>query len=256
MSVADPQPLAGRRVLVTRPAERSAGLIERIRAAGGEPIAFPVIEIVPLALPPLPDTREFAAVLFVSPAAARYGAALLQSPGARPPPVGAVGPATAAALEATGLRVDIRTDATPNSEGLLACAALGAERVRGRRVLIVRGKGGRERLASGLVERGATVEYAEVYRRARPSRYDPELASGYDIATATSVEAVDNLLAMVPAGERDRMLQRPLAVAAQRIADHARRCGFTGRVVTAADAGDEALMAAIVQCEQPPAPTS
>jgi len=43
------EPLAGRRVLVTRPAERAAGLVERIERARGVALRFPVIEIEPLA---------------------------------------------------------------------------------------------------------------------------------------------------------------------------------------------------------------
>jgi uroporphyrinogen-III synthase len=50
--------LAGRRIVVTRPAGQNEGLAEMIRAAGGEPIVFPVLEILDL-----DDTRALVAAV-------------------------------------------------------------------------------------------------------------------------------------------------------------------------------------------------
>jgi len=240
--------LRGRRVLVTRPAERAHGLVERIAAAGGEPVVFPVIEIMPLEPPAVADAGEFDAVLFVSPAAVTHGLPALALGGAGRPRIGAVGPATARALEAAGVTVDIRPPGSSDSEGLLEHDALQAPAIAGRRVLIVRGEGGREHLAARLVERGAAVEYAEVYRRARPAGHDPAAVADCDIVTATSIEGLDNLLAMIVPGDGGLLRSRPLAVASARIAEHARTLGFTGPVVGADRAGDEGLMAAILEC--------
>ena len=44
------QPLAGRTVLVTRPAHQAAALVQAIRAAGGEAFEFPALDIE--AVPP------------------------------------------------------------------------------------------------------------------------------------------------------------------------------------------------------------
>lgn len=240
-------PLQDLRVLVTRPVERADGLIERIAATGGEPIAFPVIEIVACSPARRPRVDRFSIVLFVSPAAVTHGLAALDLAPDRAA-FGAVGPATAQALEQAGQRVDIRAQGSADSEGLLAHEALQATRIDGKRILVVRGAGGREHLATSLVERGATVEYAEVYRRALPSRYDPDRVVGCDIVTATSAEGLDNLLAMIAAGERERIRGCPLAVSATRIGEHARARGFTGPIASAERPGDEGLMAAIFQC--------
>ena len=40
-------PLAGRRILVTRPAHQAEGLCQRITAAGGTAVRLPTLEIVP-----------------------------------------------------------------------------------------------------------------------------------------------------------------------------------------------------------------
>ncbi|HET7688239.1 MAG TPA: hypothetical protein VFK46_06350, partial [Candidatus Macondimonas sp.] len=41
-------PLAGLRILVTRPAHQAEGLCQRIAAAGGTPVRLPTLEIVPM----------------------------------------------------------------------------------------------------------------------------------------------------------------------------------------------------------------
>lgn len=248
MSTAGPRALAGRAVLVTRPAERADGLVERIAAAGGRPLRLPVIEIEPLALERTPRPWTYDALLFVSPAAVAHGIRTLALSPRDAPPLGAVGPATAAALEHAGFRVEIGPGESGDSEGLLASPALAGERIAGRHVLIVRGQGGREALAAGLVERGAQVDHAEVYRRARPSRYDPEVVAACDIVTATSGEGLDNLLAMVSEPERARLLGLPLAAGARRIAELAREHGFSGPIEIAPRPGDAGLMEAILQC--------
>lgn len=248
MSAAEREPLAGLAVLVTRPVERADGLVERIAAAGGRPLRLPVIEIVPLELVRPPQPWTYAALLFVSPAAVSHGLRALALSPRDAPPLGAVGQATAHALRQAGFRVDIGPGDSGDSEGLLACAALSREHIAGRHVLIVRGEGGRERLATELVERGAQVDYAEVYRRARPSRYDPEVVAACDIVTATSGEGLENLLALVTEADRARLLTLPLAASAARIAELAREHGFSGPIVSAARPGDAGLMEAILRC--------
>lgn len=250
MTGAARDPLAGRAVLVTRPAERAEGLVARIAAAGGRPLRMPVIEILPRSLEWQPQPWAYAAALFVSPAAVSHGLRALGLTPSGAPPLGAVGPATARALEDAGFRVDIGPGRSSDSEGLLEAPALARERIAGRPVLIVRGEGGRERLASDLVERGAQVDYAEVYRRGRPSRYDPEVVAACDLVSATSAEGLRNLLAMITEQEGARLRELPLAVAGERIAAAARELRFTGPVISARQPGDEGLMEALRQCAE------
>ena len=68
--------LSGRGIVITRPREHAAELAERIRAAGGQPIIFPTIEIQPPENPELlartlAGLESFDLAIFVSPTAAR-----------------------------------------------------------------------------------------------------------------------------------------------------------------------------------------
>ncbi len=76
----------------------------------------------------------------------------------------AVGRATADALRAEGIESRV-PEAGESTEGLLALPEL--REVSGSRIVIVRGEGGREKLAEELEARAAQVECLDVYRRVR-----------------------------------------------------------------------------------------
>src|SRR4029079_11082017 len=89
---------------------------------------------------------------------------------------------------------------TYDSEGLLALPAL-AE-LRGKRIAIFRGEGGRDHLADALRARGAHVDCIACYRRARPASGADGLAEALlqgraHALTITSSEGLDNLRALV-----------------------------------------------------------
>jgi len=244
------RPLHGWRVLVTRPQERAGSLADAVAGDGGIPLRFPVIAIEPRepdwsGLAPI---ERYAAVLFVSPAAVAYGVDTLGLVPGACPPVGAVGRASAHALAARGLAPSIEPVGGQDSQGLLAAPELAETRVRGARMLIVRGEGGRPVLAEGLMARGSAVDYAEVYGRCRPQGLDPAVAAAGDIVTATSVEGLTNLLALVDEPTRESLRQRPLAVNSERAAAAARDLGFVGPCEVASEPGDAGLLAAIRRC--------
>lgn len=193
-------------VLVTRPREQAGDLADAVRARGGEPILFPVLEIVPRARDavaadaaalPAPDIT-----IFVSRNAVRHGIAFA---GGR---LAAVGPTTAAAIREHGAEAAIVPSAGFDSESLLAEPAF--DDVAGSNIRIVRGSGGREVLAAELVRRGARVDYLEAYSRVRPvysSAQLAELASGWRAGkvgaiVVLSVESLANLERLLPEGCR------------------------------------------------------
>ena len=76
-------PLAGRRVLVTRPVEQSATLAQGISEAGGEALLFPAIEIQPVMddalVRQIDRLHEFTLAIFISPNAAQQGVAAVRA---------------------------------------------------------------------------------------------------------------------------------------------------------------------------------
>jgi len=195
--------LAGLGVLVTRPRLQASELIDAISARGGTAIEFPVIEIVPRDQPAVAadtdDLHNPDIAVFVSSNAVHHG---LDYSGSAQTAV--VGPATAAALESAGRSVDIFSADGYDSEHLLAQPEL--QDVGGKHVRIIRGVGGRELLADTLRERGATVDYLEVYERVAPDYPAEQLAEleqqwragAVDIVTVMSVESLANLISLLP----------------------------------------------------------
>lgn len=250
-------PLAGRRILVTRPRAQSAALARLIREAGGEAILFPAIEIAdPVDAGParalLGRLESFDWAIFISANAAERGLALLGRPWPGKVRAAAAGAGTRRLLNEHGVRDVIAPEGRSDSEALLALPAF--EAVRGRRVAIIRGEGGREVLREALQARGATVEYAECYRRVRPQAVLGSLFSEWARAevhavTVNSAEALSNLLAM--AGEAGASLVRsaPLFVPHPRVADEARRLGIA-RVVVAGPGDGEMLQALVAYFAQ------
>jgi uroporphyrinogen-III synthase len=247
--MSSPCDLGGRGVLVTRPAGQADGLCRLIESAGGRALRFPTIAIAPL------DTPETQALLaapwdlmyFVSPNAVEQ--ALAQVPDGRWPRVtwvAAVGRGTAKVLREAGRAPDLVPSDRYESEALLAMPELAD--MCGRRVLIVRGEGGRAVFADAMRERGAEVSFAEVYRRVLPEVNAAPLvarwSSEVDYVMATSDEVLLNLATLLGPEARSALLATPLVVIAERTAQTARGLGFS-RVAVAERAEDAAILASL-----------
>jgi uroporphyrinogen-III synthase len=244
--------LAGLSVLVTRPAEQAEGLCELIAAAHGRPIRFPTLEILGpadkhAARAMLGAARRAHLLVFVSSNAVQYAFPLLPDELPMDLEIAAIGQSTARALEAMGLPATL-VPQRMDSEGLLALPLL--EDMHGRRVIILRGNGGRELIAQTLRERGADVQQVEVYRRQLPARGGAarNLVTGWDrlvdAVVATSGAILDNLFTLV--GEEGAGLVRktPLIVVSQRLAEHALTLGCEA-VHVASSARDHDVLAAL-----------
>jgi uroporphyrinogen-III synthase len=245
------RPLAGRGIVVTRPREHAGLLAEWIEQAGGVAHRFPAIEIQPLpdasvARALLERLDEFELAIFISPAAVEKGFELIP----RWPPdlhAAAVGAGTRAGLERHGVQHVLVPGSGAGSESLLALPEL--EAVAGKRILIVRGEGGREVLGDTLASRGARVQYAECYRRARPRVDARALLRAWskgevDAVTVSSSTGLANLFAMLGAPGRPLLQQTALFVPHARVADAANRAG--ARNVLVAGPGDREVVERLV----------
>jgi uroporphyrinogen-III synthase len=240
-------PLSGRGIVITRPREHAAGLADRIRAAGGDPVLFPSIEILPPENPGelvrvVAGLDRFQLAIFISPTAALKGHQLVRASGAWPQGlrVAAVGAGTAEALEQLGFNAVIAPAGQGDSEALAALPEL--QDVRGLSVVIFRGQGGREWLRTALVARGAGVEYVECYRRARPTADVGSLLTrwrrgGIGAASITSAEGLTNFFDMLGSDGREYLRAAPVFVPHPRIATAAGELGIRNVIVTGR--GDE-----------------
>ena len=242
------------RVLVTRPAGQAQALCELIEASGAHAIPLPAIEILPAsdatAVAAAADTLEqYDLAVFISINAVNTGLAAILEQRSWPAGVAlaTVGPASQHAVEAMGLAVDLVPEHDYSSEGLLALEAL--QDMRGKRVVIFRGNGGRDTLHDTLRSRGARVDYVEVYRRACPqdgSQLQSLLQQdGVDVITATSNETLQNLFDMAGPGCQPLLRKIPLVIPGKRQAELAARLGFTQGAVIAGHASADAMAAAV-----------
>ena len=244
--------LDGVGILITRPARQAAAFAQQIAAIGGTPLVFPAIVILP------PTDRhaldavhcrlaDYDYAVFVSANAVEYGVGdrALWPSQLR---VFAPGPGTAAALAAASIH-DVRVPSTTmDSEGLLALPELAA--VSAKRVLILRGSGGRELLGSTLTARGASVDYVECYARAKPTAGAAGLEEALrerrvDATTITSSEGLDNLWAILGADARARFAATPAFVPHPRIGERARALGIAKIIVT--EPADSGLIATLLE---------
>ena len=169
-----PLALAGIGVVVTRPAHQAHHLAELIRQQGGKSILFPVLEILDASdLGPLyaliDRLEEFDLAIFISPNAVNKAMNLIKSRRELPAhlKIAAIGRGSTKELRHFGVADIITPAARFDSENLLALPQL--QEVSGKRIIIFRGDGGREVLGDNLIARGASIEYAECYRRSRPN---------------------------------------------------------------------------------------
>jgi uroporphyrinogen-III synthase len=283
--------LAGLRVLVTRPAERGADLLRAIELAGGSAVHIPMLIVQPLDrqrdAPQWQHSNScfdrlasYRRIIAISVNAVHYGmpwierrrlensaprAAHSAEHGANSAAWYGIGAATVA--EFAKWRIAARGgSAGATSEELLALPDL--QNVRGETILILRGIGGRETLAGVLRERGATVDYAECYRRVAPLLNEEQRqllrAANFDAVSVNSAETLQNLADQLSLLEQQSLAERPplaeqlsiavsaleryratpLLVPSARVAERAEALGFRCAAV-AANAGTAATLSAL-----------
>ncbi|MDO8329684.1 MAG: uroporphyrinogen-III synthase [Fluviicoccus sp.] len=245
-----PRPLAGLRVINTRPADRAPALSAALEAAGAAVDFLPLLEIAPMEMGPeqrrqLMDLDRYQVVFVVSPTAAMLGLELLLDYWPQwPAGVAWVAVGAASAHELVKAGLDPQVPAIETSEGVLALPALNALRP-GDRVLVLRGEGGRNLVRDWLQAKSVRVDYLDLYQRRFPLSsvglwQALESQSVPDAVILTSGESLRHWLALA-AGAATRI---PAVVISPRLAAQARQDGIP-EVVVADGTRPEAIVAAL-----------
>ncbi len=205
---AERMPLFGRRIVVTRAREKVSSFARELRALGAEPIEFPTIETV------APDSYatldaqiarlgNFDWIIFTSATGVEAFIARLKTLQKDLRAIGAarlaaIGPATTAALREYALTVDA-IPAEYRAEAIID--AIGAEKIRGARILIPRAQIAREILPALLREGGAAeVIVAPAYKTIAPAGpafvaiRETLSTSDFDLIAFTSSSTVANFV--------------------------------------------------------------
>ncbi|MEO7151797.1 MAG: uroporphyrinogen-III synthase [Burkholderiaceae bacterium] len=252
------------RVLVTRPRPQADDWVDRLRAAGVDAVALPLIEIAGPSDPSAVDaawadlaSRDLA--VFVSPNAALRFFVVRPAGMAWPAATlaAAPGPGTARVLARLGvpapLIVEPPADALQFDSRSLWPVLAARRDWAGRRVRVVRGDGGRDELAALLRGHGAQVDAVAAYARRAPDLEADPTTRGLLAAALqrpadhawlfSSSQAIEHLLRALPDATASRAPSHALATH-PRIAARARAAGF-GRVHETTPA-----LAAVVACLQ------
>jgi uroporphyrinogen-III synthase len=245
--------LSGLTVLLTRPQAQSLTLATAIRDMGGEVCELPLIEIEPVTdgepleriKATVQDLDRYEVVIFISTNAARLGMEWIDRYWPQLPAglsAYAVGPGTAKLLEAFDWPVYC-PDKGVTSEDLLALPGL--REVSGMHVLLCRGVGGRELIAETLRERGAHVDYLELYHRHTPDYSQDRLAAlmaekKVNAVVVTSAQILDVLLHSLH-NDPAPMRSVPVLVPSERVCQRALDAGLS-RVINAGGADDKTLL--------------
>lgn len=218
-------PLAGKRIVVTRPRDQAAELHEKLTALGAVVLPLPAIEIKPpKSYKPLDAAisrlAEYDWIVFTSANGVKYffeRCEKCRDPKFRLRPgklgrlkIAAIGPATAMALEERGVSPDF----VPR-EYLSDEIARNMKRIAGKRILLPRADIAPGTLPLALREKGARVDVVAAYRTVRPSATNASGAkaraalTGADVIVFSSSSTVTNFLAAYPGWPETEGLASP-----------------------------------------------
>lgn len=250
--------LLNKRILVTRPKHQAKQLCDLISVNKGEAISFPSIEIktadeIDNKIAHSETLARYNFIIFVSRNAVK--AAFEQNENLAVCSEGlqfvAIGAGTAEALADVGILNVLHAGQQADSEKLLQLAEFQTERLIGKKALIVRGVGGREYLKDNLSERGALVDYAEVYERCLP-KYDANVAHNIwqnikpDAVVVSSHDGLKNLVCLTAESDREQLFNTPLVLMSDRSISLAKELGFISGTVAAVDKNDHGLLLALL----------
>lgn len=237
-------------ILVARPEHQADELIALLQHHGAKTYHVPTLDILSLETVSVECIAKIPSctyVIFVSANAVRFGLTLvpeLCSHARDTASVYALGITTAQELNKRDIVAEVGADM--NSESLLRLPTMQA--VHNKRILLVRGMGGRTFLAHALRKLGAEVIELRCYKRVLPQKnigFFQELlrSDKCDAMIVNSVKALHNAHRMAGT-ERESLRGLAVCVPADRIANRARQLGHA-QVLQARTARAEDTLAAL-----------
>ena len=206
--VVSKQPLSGVRVLVGRAKHQAGALSTQLRALGAQVLEIPFIQIrKPQSFRPLDsalknlNTFDWLILTSVNGVEAMWERMVRLSVGANGNfQIAAIGPATKKAIEQRGRKVDV----VPKEYVAESVVRSLKNKVKGKRVLLVRAKVARDVIPQELRRAGADVEVVEAYETVVPASSRRRLKAAMkspgrrpDVVTFTSSSTVKNFVALV-----------------------------------------------------------
>ncbi len=246
------QVLEGLNILICRPQASANELAKVLSSVGAQARCLPCLEIKPCPLDAEAKTQlmnldQYQAVIVTSQYAAEYALAHIDDYWPQMPVKQkwyAIGQKTAQVLSGHGL--DLHSPSSDLcSEELLALPGL--QKVKGNKVLILKGQKGRETLSQSLKNRSAKVDTLALYERKAPSYSDAELQQALqdftaDYVIALSGETLNNLVAYARQINFD-ISDRKFILSSQRVVDIAKDYKITSAFVP-----ENLLPIAIIRC--------
>lgn len=247
--------LLNKRIVVTRPHHQNEKIAKMISDQGGIPLLFPVLEILEpenqtALLAQLKQIDNYDIAIFISPNAVNKSLNLLFQTRQWPTSIltVAIGKSSAKELKRFGIQANIAPHRKFNSETLLEHPDL--QKVSGKKIIIFRGDGGRELLGDTLKSRGASISYANAYRRHKPRTNTEELfyhwsRNEIDAIMLTSSESLRNFYDMI--GKLGSMWLRKttLVLGSEHIADTVVELGIKSQPIIADNPSDEFMFRAL-----------
>lgn len=249
--------LKGKTVLITRPEAQAKILFELVEQQQATPLLLPLLSIQTLESEKLDnvlsDIQDYDYVIFVSRNAADICLGYLQNKkvSLAEQQCLAIGAATLRALKEYGCDTKQPALEYATSEILLTQDLLSQTQIDGKSILIVRGQGGRETLGDELKNRGARVNYSEVYARKKVAYSLAQkreiIITEPDVVILTSNEGINAYYELFHELEKSMIENKSLVVLSERNKAYAENLGFFGVIKVAEQTSDHGLLDACVK---------
>ena len=240
-------PLAGKRIVITRPVHQAKSFTQNMQKGGGCPFHFPLIEITPFndhkTKEKLNGLIDYDMVIFVSSNAVEQCIKLIGIDTLKDKILVTTGKKTAQALIDHSLSVDFYPKKFFNSEALLSVNDFKKQSI-GKKIAIIRGSSGRDYLKNNLISLGASVDYIDVYSRHCPQKNLNELKIAHDqnkldVVLLTSASSTANFFEL--AKNEEWVSELTLLIGSPRM-QHEIPSQFKGKILIAEDPSDETLL--------------